>query len=451
MKTLLLICLLIAGSCCYAQTNLFVDSSRTSSGTGTSWATAYKTLNEALSAANGGSATAYTINVAKGTYFPNGLLTSAERDSTFIISRKGISLYGGFPSGGGTRNVSACPVILSGDMGNPGDPGDNSYHVMAIVIPASVMVDTTIIDGFTVTGGHADDLANGNFMIAGQSVARNRGGGITSFTSRGKVILNNCKFRNNRARVGCGVYSFSSMLIVSDCQFDENTTVLNAAITAGGGIAAQSGGMRITNSHFNNNVSGNGGAICYGGVSTNDTTANIITNCSFTGNMVINGTKGGAISIEQYNARLYLNNCNFLNNTAMLGGALNFNPGNNNQFNVSGCTFTGNQGSAAGGAIWGTSELILSNNNFTNNLAGNQGGGVYSTSVTMAGCNFTGDSAKYGGAAFVTTWSDVTGCNFLQNKAMSGGAFFCQAGGNFNKTSFRGNSAQTGGAVLNLG
>jgi hypothetical protein len=104
LKTIALVSFIYLGNI-NAQTVIYVDSSRASSGVGTSWSTAYKTLKEATIFSNNNTAVK-EIRIAKGTYFPT---TNTNRDSTFLISRGDIRLFGGYPSGGGTRNSSLNP------------------------------------------------------------------------------------------------------------------------------------------------------------------------------------------------------------------------------------------------------------------------------------------------------------------------------------------------------
>src|SRR4051812_23543346 len=100
-KYLLLLCL-IASLAAKGQTSLYVDSSVSASGAGTSWSSAYKTLNEALDSVNkGNTSTKYTVHIAKGTYYATGIQSGTDRDSTFLIARGGVTLLGAYPPGGG--------------------------------------------------------------------------------------------------------------------------------------------------------------------------------------------------------------------------------------------------------------------------------------------------------------------------------------------------------------
>jgi hypothetical protein len=125
------------GTCLALNTNvLYVDAAVAVRGDGITWATAYKTLSDALAHAHHCSGID-TIKVATGTYLPTRkpfayrteTVTSDERDKTFHLS-EGLVLLGGYPSGGGaTRLPETYKTILSGDIGVPQDSSDNCYHV----------------------------------------------------------------------------------------------------------------------------------------------------------------------------------------------------------------------------------------------------------------------------------------------------------------------------------
>jgi hypothetical protein len=91
---------------------VYVDSSATGGlNQGSSWANAFTSLADALNYAHA-CATIDTIKVAKGTYLPtykpfnNGIeiVSSDPREVTFHL-RSNLALQGGFPNGGGTRNL----------------------------------------------------------------------------------------------------------------------------------------------------------------------------------------------------------------------------------------------------------------------------------------------------------------------------------------------------------
>ena len=126
-KTFLLTCMLAFALCSlftaktFAQqaTKLHVDNSVAMSGDGLSWATAKKTLWEALNTAN--LPGDWEIRVAQGTYTPEA------QDLPFLITDKSglefgdsVVLLGGYAGIGAAnpdlRDPKANPTILSGDI-----------------------------------------------------------------------------------------------------------------------------------------------------------------------------------------------------------------------------------------------------------------------------------------------------------------------------------------------
>jgi Protein of unknown function (DUF1565) len=125
----------------------FVDVDATGANNGTSWTDAYTDLQSALAAAISGD----EIWVAEGTYKPT---TGIDRAIRFQLNN-GVKLYGGF-AGTETlrsqRNWTTHVTILSGDIGTIGNNSDNTQTV----ISTDGTDSTTVLDGFTVTGGNAD-------------------------------------------------------------------------------------------------------------------------------------------------------------------------------------------------------------------------------------------------------------------------------------------------------
>ena len=140
---------------------VYVNAAATGGNDGSSWVNAYTSLPSALTAANSGD----EIWVASGTYRPT---TTTNRDVSFPL-KNGVGTYGGFL---GTetlrsqRDPAANVTILSGDIGTPGSSSDNSYHV---VTADSTVTASTVLDGFTITGGNANGLSASN---------QDRGGGM---------------------------------------------------------------------------------------------------------------------------------------------------------------------------------------------------------------------------------------------------------------------------------
>lgn len=154
---------------------------------GTSWATAYTSLQQALAAATTGS----TIEVGQGTYAPTD---SADRTATFQLE-DGVALYGGYAGDGTTnpdsRNTNSYPSTLSGDIGVTGNASDNSYHV----VTGSGTDSTAVLDGFTISGGNANQNYNN-----GGAAQQYDGGGLVDIT--GSPVIENCIFSANSASRG---------------------------------------------------------------------------------------------------------------------------------------------------------------------------------------------------------------------------------------------------------
>ncbi len=133
-------------------------------GDGTSWDTAFNSLQDALAAADAGIS---DIWVAAGTYYPDRgkLVTAGDRTATFQL-RANLNILGGFmgtESDVTERNSSENITILSGDLGHNDDPNgtpesfaydltrnDNSYHVVTGGGPSAVFV---FVDSVTIEGG----------------------------------------------------------------------------------------------------------------------------------------------------------------------------------------------------------------------------------------------------------------------------------------------------------
>ena len=126
---------------------------------GNNWPTAFKYLQDGLSAASSGD----EIQVAEGIYKPdedtaNPTGTGLRTDTFALVS--GVALYGGFPSGGdpnwNDRDPNVYETILSGDLlENDGPEFANNYENSYHVVTGSGTNETALLDGFTITAGNA--------------------------------------------------------------------------------------------------------------------------------------------------------------------------------------------------------------------------------------------------------------------------------------------------------
>jgi len=271
----------------------YVNAENTASGDGLTWEGAHTDLQAALDKARYGD----QIWVAKGVYTPTvpadpSNVTVAERQASFRLSN-GVAVYGGFA---GTeisldeRDWKNNLTILSGDIDRNDEAiiittpttqikGRNSYNVVNVSGTGS----SAILDGFTITGGSADDVT-----FTGATDKERTGGGI--YNSGGSPLLRNLDVSGNQADSrGGGLYVVNG----TGHTVLTNVTIRNNRVTAasslGGGIF-NAGRMTITNSEIAKNVAGYGG-----GFHTWGATSTTMVNVLIYGNEAIHtsGTGGG--------------------------------------------------------------------------------------------------------------------------------------------------------------
>ena len=191
-----------------ASSIIYVKVNAVGANNGTSWANAFKNLQVALAAATPGN----QLWVAAGTYYP----TNGINRSLYFGLRTGIALYGGF-AGNETllsqRKPAVHLTILSGNIGDPGTPDDNSYHVVY-----GGGDSTAILDGFKIIGGNAS---------AGTGFT-SQGGGL--YVGSGSPTLRNLTFANNQAETGAGAYISAASPALTNVIFTNNFA------HAGGGL-----------------------------------------------------------------------------------------------------------------------------------------------------------------------------------------------------------------------
>jgi hypothetical protein len=255
---------------------------------GTSWATAYTTVQDALAAATVGDA----IWVAEGVYYPDEGTgqTNNDPDATFTL-RPGVALYGGFDPQSGAdaweeRDWDAHVSVLSGDIDDDDVTdargvvtdtfkiaGSNAYQV----VTGGGVTETSRLDGFTVTAGNA----NGGGMNPGDP--RKNGGGMYNVDST--PTLANVTFSGNRAeRDGGGMYNHQSGPTLTGVTFSGNW----ADGESGGGMYNYRSSPRLTNVLLSSNRGRLGG-----GMYNIRDSSPTLTNVTFSGNFAWAGRGGG--------------------------------------------------------------------------------------------------------------------------------------------------------------
>lgn len=270
----------VSGSGIARPNKFYVNQNAVGDGTGVSWVNAYTDLQVALA----NSLPNDTLFVASGVYVPH----FSNRSISFNIP-SGIALIGGFvgnesitPTLIESRDWETNATILSGDIyGNDnGTSGrdENSYHVVTINNETGNIQSNTVLDGFIVEGGNANDatyteIEGGGINIRGEYmrtisptlknlVIRNNsavasGGGINCnhLSTAGEVspILMNILFENNESQKGGALY-ISSGLAASYLQGYELIFLNNSATVEGGAMYISSLCQGIAEPYFESMV-----------------------------------------------------------------------------------------------------------------------------------------------------------------------------------------------------
>ncbi len=405
---------------------LFVNDDAAGANDGTSWADAFNDLQDALAIAQEGD----QIWVAEGTYLPG-----SDPNATFLID-KNLQLYGGFV---GTEtslaqrgNPADHPTILSGDLDDNDVPDDfvtnRADNVMTVMRMTAAVTNETVVDGFTISNGHADGsslvnesgggiYSNGAPVVKNcvfqQHFGKNYGGFTQAANSNKSTIVENCRFEKNRSRTGAGMSFQEASGTIQNCTFKENT-----AVEWAGGFASSVGNtsnsplVELKDCTFENNQSGLGGGgveISLYGNSTN--TFHRISNCSFLNNASPN-ENGGAIHI--------------------LAGDDCTSPG----FVIAGSFFSGNTVLWNGTAIWADLEgqntgFELKNSEFVQNMSETAYGAIAilgfadgTGTALVDSCTFDGNSALFTGGAGVGNGDNakidftISNCTFNNNEGL---------------------------------
>ncbi len=349
----------------------YVDRDATGTPDGLSWSTAYTNVQEALAWTHAHVSSTYEIWVAEGTYYPDegaGHVNNALTE-TFRINRNNVQLYGGFAATEtqrSERNWTAHPTILSGDIDKNGLATNNAYHVFYLDgVTNGLITGTTVIDGFTVTGGNAAGTAP-NDSGGGIYCAGNGSGKACSPTLANLTISG-----NRAASYGGGLYNNGSS--------GTSSPQLTHVIFSGNQSASSGGGMY--------NDGGNG------------VSSPILTHVIFRGNQA---AYGGGLDNYGYQG----------SSSPVLINVL----------------FSGNYGSSSGGGIYnngysGSVTPRLLNVTFAGNRAG-QGGAIHNygsgSVATAVNTIFWGDSATTGAEIYNNNGTAALSSSVLQGSCPSG-------------------------------
>lgn len=260
---------------------LFVRADAPPNGDGASWATAFDSLQDAITAIEFGKFSSPEVWVARGTYTPTALaVPGVPRSATFRVPFN-TTLLGGF--WGDENEFGPVPpiterryeTILTGDLLGDDNPGrgetpfdDNAFHVVTF------NDSNGEIDGFTIRAGQATSPSpqmvgagvyiigpDANVVIRNCSIIENFGvsHGAGVYANSGLLRIESCFIKDNFSTTGdgAGVFSGANGLVVVNSAFYANITV--GASARGGGLFCGGPFNTVTNSTFVRNSSNNGG------------------------------------------------------------------------------------------------------------------------------------------------------------------------------------------------
>lgn len=470
-----------------AQTKRFVKAEPAGTADGTSWDNASNDIQLMINNSVKGD----TIWVAGGTYKPNrkvsalDVITPNDRDNSFVL-KDSIQIFGGFAgsetllSQRNLENTANASILsadfnsddafeFSGDTLNIANNAENAYHVIvAVEWDDDPLTPETRLDGFTITGGNANDPAFSYAIVDQYDIYRYAGGGILNRNACYPTLAN-LTITGNYAVYGGGAYNrdisnatyINVSFIQNVAQFGGGVVNLNQTaatynnVTISGNRADAGGGMYnlnecnpslinvdITDNFatvgggggiFNNNsspvlnmatVSGNRATTYGGGIYAISGSLPVITNTDISLNSAPTG--GGIYA----NTNISLSNVTISENEATDGnggGFYNFQA----QPVLIGVTFNENSATGFGGGManWSGGNAMLSGGSFTDNTAAN-GAGVFNfdnSDAWFTHVTFTGNTATAngGGASNRQDSNPVfTNCLFANNTAYYGGGIY---------------------------
>jgi hypothetical protein len=297
---------------------------------GVTWATAFRTVQEGLDAAEavGGG----EVWVVKGLYKPTD---TRDRSVAFHL-KPGVGLYGGF---GGTeterdqRDWVEHETVLSGDITDGVDRTQNSQHVV-------IGADDAILDGFTIRDGYnMPERRRAHHMTPTVLLeGKGRGTGAAVLCFQTTPLVQNCIISDNIASKGAGMYIIATKTWPPG-ELQPTPTVINCTFTR-------------------NYAKGRGGA-----VSNDLMTHPTFIGCTFAEN-VCDGKGGGMYN--DFDCSPTLVNCVFARNTAQKGGAM-ANDGMSCP-TITNCSFVDNYGRDMFGGLYnGTGPTNTGNNPIVTN------------------------------------------------------------------------------------
>ena len=333
--------------------------------------------------------------------------------------------------------------------------------IMTVYSKCTLRIENVILDGngdgqlCMVAGG--DDENGANLILGKGAVIQNFKDnpnylGTTFYLAEGNSILtieDGAVLQNNTAKESGGII-----------QARANTTInikgglfKNNSSKSGGGVLFTNGKLNITGGTFENNQGKYGGALWLGSTSTAT-----VENAIFRNNTTTSSYGGGAIwGANEFKVKNSTFEKNQQNQQTGWGGAIY----SVKNMTIEGSTFKDNEAATGGAlAIRDNMKMTVKDSKFIGNsatFAGAIGIGTSTEESTMIGCTFTANEATKKGAAI---WSknapiSIEGSTFQNNGNYTKyGGGLCVNGDktyNVKNSIFKGNQAKLGGGIFVAG
>lgn len=333
---------------------VYVDQGAPPGGSGAAWETALRSIQAGIDAV---ASTTGEVWVREGTY-PEGLSL-----------KDGVAVYGGFSGSETSREERDFAVHLTRIDAATAEGGSPADHAVIIA-----EVNDTRLDGFTITGGHAD----------GGGIDQ-EGGGIHVSRCGATNVIENCVIEGNTAVTGGGV-----------CLRDSDARLLNCLIRRNGNLGALivNGRPEVADCIISDNTGGGVHVTWDPGDSSPpvpDRPWPDIHDIRVIGNFgdgvkysyqlddrarlenaVIAGNTGHGLHVRDYYVSVNLNRCLISGN--LDGGVFN----DYAVVSATNCLISGNQADYGGAAsCYAEASLFMNLCTLVDNAASMEGGGVY--------------------------------------------------------------------------
>ncbi|MGB5941442.1 MAG: T9SS type A sorting domain-containing protein [Leeuwenhoekiella sp.] len=265
---------------------------------------------------------------------------------------------GGIFNNGGELELNNTMITRNTATGSLGS-GGGLFSVDGII----VMQNTQLNDNVANRAGAGVEIIDGNLTMNASKLIRNyfktanpgNGAGLHVTGSASTTFANNFIYENKAASEGGGLWNNSGKMTINNCVVANNTASGNAADNGGAGIFNNGGDVEINGAQIRDNFS--------------------------------NGTLGSGGGLFSTDGTIIVNRTEFLRNKAnragggveLIDGTFSLQQGSLNK-NGFGVPAPGNGG---GLHVSGNANSTFINTTISNNIAPNEGGGLWNGSGTM--------------------------------------------------------------------